>query len=100
MNSPIDRDDNKIKELRDEIIESLLPSFRNSTYEIINQKIDDITIIERQLEELLTYIDHDGIRLEFRKLNTYLYKIDPKKANSYWNHYDSYMVIKTGSLSL
>jgi len=96
----MDRDDNRIKELHDEIIESLLPYFRNSTYAIIDQKIDDITIIERQLEELLNYIDNDNTRLEFRKLNTYLYKIDPKKANSYWDHYDSYMVIKTGSLSL
>lgn len=96
----MDKDNNIILELHNEIIESILPSFRDSIDYILDQKIDDTTIIERQLEELLTYFYHDGARLEFRKLNLYFSKIDPKKANLYWDHYDSYMLNTTGSFSL
>ncbi|MDP3990658.1 MAG: hypothetical protein Q8Q01_05660 [archaeon] len=93
-------DDNEIKRLHDEIIENILPEIRESIYTIIEKRTNDLITIESLLEELFSFIDHDGARFEFKKLNTYYNQLDQIRADYYWNQYDDYMLNRDGDLSI
>jgi len=93
-------DDNEIKRLHYEIIENILPEIRESIYAIIEKRANDSTTIESLLEELFSFIDHDGARFEFNRLNTYYNQLNKKRAEYYWDQYDDYTLNREGDLSI
>ena len=69
-------------------MEKNMPAIRNQIGYIIKNKIDSADMIEETLEVLLNYMDMGHGEKEFKKLNSYYYKINKENSKEYTELYN------------